>query len=1710
LRSFFLLRLLPVLIALVPPLVLVLKGYSALEKRLDATLKYATPGIAQEASRYLGRRVTIGKIAPEPSLALLQSLWTQNTLPLTVENLEIANTKSERRWAGQDFLARVPKVTAKISLPKVWAGEVSENAIEEITIDRPEGVLVRYKNGKFNVENILPEQPPPDPAHPNPPFRTRIIVQNGAVRVRDFALKRPQENFFTQATGRVEMSGAATIGFAGRAIARPKTPTTERVKGPIIVTGQITRPALATGKIAKLPYYVTIRTGAVSVAYTLGYNQITLLGTELPSGWAGGELTLVQGQSGAPQVFFNGNITDTTIRLPKLLSIPLTKMRANVTYTNGALRLEKGEATALGKTLHWQGEMPNVLAKSPTFALAIAPFSLTVAQIQQVFPIPKFPDVALTGDIGISGMQIIGTPEHPLITTHISGLSVGYSDLPNIQNVSGDVQFQDDLVTLANVQGKIGKGGDLQAQSRYHLTQKTGEFQGRLSGIDLTNLVLLKKLPVQVSGRGAAVVSGTIEGKEVTLGVKARGERVKIAGVSLPLSEVEGQYRGGSWRGIRAKLADTGSRITGSEVQVSLRQDEDGAFVGVGKLERGDLASLSQAAGKPGLLTGNITGEFTLSGSAGAPVVRFAHLEGTNVGVHLPKQSTVLLDHFSAPLLTLTLPSKKQNGASLFLEAPVQIEQKAARMTVRGEISKLGVTKSDPVLNLRAVARDVSLAQVLGQLAPNNGGAKLPPLTGLVTRVSAQATGPISKPKVTGDALLEKMVVGEYPIDSLETSFTYNLEGQGQVTLPKILAISGEASATASVMLSSKGVLSGQWETSTVRLESLAYFFPKQEIVGKIRVTGRLLGTQEKPRIEARVTEASGVQVAGIALEQLAIPSIIWQKKQTGGAILALQKAAVTLAGAKLEVDEARYEQVGSNNSRGSLSGRIESGSLDSLAETLRQLGIQKNPLVSDDVRAQLVDIPRIQGQYSISELRLSGVMTPTGLRDKKGHVALSVQDFQLGSYTQKSNLNLAAMLDEDIITLERPATLKTEETTLAAEKGGRFLLPKNAGEPFGFDLSVISNQASLDLIRAFVPNFPAQGLVDVSGTIQGTNEKPQIDLRVESESLKLGNGNANQMVFSKAEADVRVVPTQAGGGVLRVENVVLKHDKGGVLSGSVVLPYAFLLKGPDGERVPAIVRVPADQPLSVMVALKDFDLRTQITPDNPFLSEKVQGTLSGAASVTGTLAAPELQGDLSLKNAVFALKDVTIERGKKQSPFNIGVSPEIKLALKGNKIVVEKGEMGILPSRRRIDDIAPKEIDQEEMNLTLSGDITIDNLADIASDLSGRYKLKLEAENIAIGLQNITGLVYGKGKNTDKMLPLDLGERFNGNLTGTVDVTGPLTHPRIATRAGQPLELSKALLQLPIREGPVLDENVTRPNAAFQPEFAIETEIIQKAEIKKSGFLSMQVSGSAKLQGDILAPRFTADMETIKGDLDLRLLRFKVQPGGKVLLKYGGEEEGITVRNLRASAVVYQDSQRSRVTLTSFLPSGSSSRHTVTATMNGPLDILGTKGARGDQGSDVNTRLILFSAEPFLSQDEILRLIGIQDFLEGDQQKALQNGFLQVLRTSVLGTTGAVIENALRLDAFSLDFDPNGTTTVRLVRRLDPPNERFMLDFTRRFQPRGVTGNLSLSTYGIDYEILKFRERRGVRPQLQVGLSATSQRLFTYYLRGSVPISWQ
>ena len=942
---------------------------------------------------------------------------------------------------------------------------------------------------------------------------------------------------------------------------------------------------------------------------------------------------------------------------------------------------------------------------------------------------------------------------------------------------------------------------------------------------------------------------------------------------------------------------------------------------------------------------------------------------------------------------------------------------------------------------------------------------------------------------------------------------------------------------------------------------------------GVANISGRIAGTVRAPVVTAEILPST-VVVAGVPLSDIVAQGIRYSLNPDTGAThidipsLSLHQRDVA-AGGDTSLTLKNFH-VDLPTGQVSLDLAAESTDIGVLLATLETSEFADTAAGQGILNAIEKNVPSpVGGRFAIDHLTIRGKIAAGGVVKGKptyrftngtGDLVASGSDLRFGTFVAPK-LDAHATLSGERVLLETltattPGTPDVPGTTFR----GHGVFGLNDGS---INAVVESNAASIASLRLLRPlqSLPLRGNVDLSVLLRRNAAGTTVTGSIQSVAgLGQGSGldvytdpRATEAVGTAAESKLSVFHLD----LVRAEGQYVV-DPNGV--ASILVPDALISHG--GASVHLAGSIPlsssaadtslSTRPIALTVSVPPVDLR-EFAPlfGAPEKNKKgklgkaidLGGMLSLNLALGGTVANPQLSGDIILDKGHLTLPSAPGETKDRINPIK---NIDAHLVLADNKIDFQTFNLDLGGPDKRTGNFGSVKV---AGNIALNGITQLGRLLRAGGDTSGdldRIVLDdiLDLTVTATDLRPVDDNLFG------------YGEFVEGKVNGVVTVTGAAQHPLIASGAINRVRVADAYLRVTSAAPPAPSKAAALP---INPTFDVPIEIVGKAVVTDGAVFRFEANGGARIKGsladqgggfDVIGKSgldINAVLNVVGGWFSLPTARFTVkrsnavgsdgstsasdfsttesQTASTVTLRYNSANPSVIANNIKAVTRVYVASgnnigtyaqrvngafQTSSSPISSPASSGPSTAYTITATINGPLNILTGDPASGEGAAAPQKSVLSFSSVPSLEQPQIIALLGTQQQLDqarnGDVTGALaslSNSILyQRFLPQYLSPLTNGIQTALRLEDFTFNYDPSGVSQIFAAKRLPNPFQRFVIDYTQQLQTRQTAQQPYL--FRLSYELFQFKPTKGIQPRLQVGFSSDQQHVTKYFFQSS------
>ena len=1488
----------------------------------------------------------------------------------------------------------------------------------------------------------------------------------------------------------------------------------------------------------------------------------------------------------APEIAVDGRLRNGKI-VAKALPVAAENLSGTLSFRQKTLRFDV-KATVADAPLAASGAVWNLTDQPyrtrPQLSVSVDAPRLPVARLLTLLPKgQKLPPGVSVGGVAAVKATVEGALTGKLqdiaAVGSVAGLDAAYTGYPALRNLQADIAVAGGLLRIARARASLGRSGTVFGAGAARLDAKPIEsgdavFSVKASNVNLDELTALKDLSrhpdekLRLRGMGSVEAAGQRIGGRLTAAANVTSRDLQVGNLPFPVAQARILVQDNQILVPTARIESPAgiARIEGNvgdKGQVSLR-------FALGAL---DLKRLSLAFGINGV-EGIVSTNGTITGTVRDPKAQIARFEALNLHYTAPMTGgkatrPILIDVVSAANLsvtrqTLTIPAK----------TPLTLRRFPAAATIEGKVSALtpqGKAQWNPRLALNGSLENLDYAEVERQLgmsiaasaprsvvvdrrtglsvpeeigfAPWNErqlivrpgdsvqqplSRELPPISGSVTRAAFKATGTVNDPTVTGTVALGSLQVASYPLQSGSFAFSFT---KAATVLSDISVKATVGTLTGSATIRGNGTITGALNAPALDLTRLVYLTNDEvNLEGALAVSATFQGTLDRPVVRAQIS-APTVSVAGTTYTDLLVDQIQFVGNRTANHyVLQIPSASLAREDTRIEVTKI-YADFTSGDVQARLN--VVNGDVATLLDTLRRSGISQSEAGARLLRT-IGQLPYpISARFDIADLTFRGKQTKGTLSDVQAKGTLTARNLQLGQFTADTLNAEAAVEGKKIIV-----------SSLDIVRPGSTIRGQGSYEPGGMvNASIDSNDFSLDIVRSIpgLESFPVRGsLESFTVTANGPADSPRLDLSLQGRNLELVTQKAAENAGqSKTQERSLVIPLlRLSAFVEQDENkryrIVVPEDGFTLQRGKLQiqaqaeLPFSY-------ENDPTL----ADRPVSVKLRIPNLNLNeleailapVAVVPQNPetlsapdrFAAQRarndeaarekaktqIAGIFAANVSLGGTLRQPQLDGLVTLEKGHFRLGR---EPGSDRDKINPIKQFDARLVLDGNQIRFDAFKLTLDGLNGQKGDFG---------DLQLSGAVTVNTLQNL------QRLLNRQAQQTDIppldGLWNLTAKLRNFRPSGDDLFRLR--EQFRLRADGTLNITGKLTEPLIATPAGQPLQLADSEARLPLDTPTTGGGAVQRP---INPTLNIQLIAPKKASIiGQSSLLPFRfdVRGAVSLTGPLffksgtnvgqLALNATSELTTTGGFVQFPTALFKVDKNGVINVRFNGINPGITASNVTATSRILT---RGSTTVsgglsgTDALFGAGTTSYKVTLTLNGPLDLLTEeKQGNGNTVAKSGGSYTLVS-DPALPESQIIGLIVgsslISSVQQGRTEDALRTFAAQAFTSSYLPRYLAPITDSLAsslgLDEIRLDYSPTAPR-VSFLKQLSKPFDRVYIEASRLLRVQAGQQQTFPFRLSTNYEIFQFRATDKVQPRIRIGVDYDEQGTITYFTRGTI-----
>lgn len=1654
-------------------------GYLNTDARLAGTA-------SAEATRALGRRVVIGdvKLNPNPF-----GLFGASRIEL--KNIFVADSPTDDTTA----FVQAGSVTIGYSLRQILFGNAQTPLVDEIRIVRPQAMLTRDPNGRWNFSQLIKPR-----AGGGRPFMDRIAFVDGTILYYDQAFphppkvaSRPLRTRFDHLSGIVLIRPDKSAAFDIAGMATPDIVKEFHVTGVFdpttlrstvhIAANQLNLTFVSSRFLAANMGRITSGTANLDVTAlytplntmppnTLDPNALDAHGAVQFSNVSAAIPQLgapLEGLSGAVSLVGESVLTDLTGRFGG------AAFHVNGSAFNLIRRVQRSNKTV------WELAKPTLALKG---SLRNADFVRLAHLIHYERYFPKLPPevpvvLSKSSAVGDADFQVVGSLDDPTATLTTRLPAVRYdtfhAEMVNAQALYAHKTIDTDIRALV-------AGGDALLRGRV-LLDKTGAFQveGHAKNLHLAQAGF--KLKEKISGTARA--DFTMRGQNGrTPNITAQAE---LADAGLNGQTVHSVYMRAETVGrklvLRTARAEDTKGFALASGTVDLKTQQLNINIEADEL---DIGAFAQAFPLPAALSAGKEPVAADAKPQPLSIDGIGYLRATVGG-------TLKAPELNGKLSAFALQTDKKDANSLLAnKAEVdfalnrsalhitqgRVERYPGLVTFFGDVNGLFTNKPELRLTVRTDDKNRLSVSDLLQIAKIETPGFL--MTGTLVTNDLVVEGAPGALRVNAPftARIEDATINGARVNNVFVTATFD-----GVTLHLLNAGADIAQGTlaAAGAVTKDGKLDLDVSATHVALDRLKQILPEftpDYMTGIATVKAHIGGTTKNLEADARQVEVQGLTYNGYAAGDVsgtaryADKTIVAQNftltdATTHKAVLVVPDLAYNLDSKGIQTDKPI---------------RLDAIPIARVRDLIRSLPAQQNePGSTLPGSFGKTDLGRVATDYMNKlEGALSGTLSVSGtIDDPRADVKVNSSDVRLNDYlitelTGQATVTKTTATGSGVRIVLRPLLPRpgaNPDNPDATVSLGRF----SVGYKGDVDADLTAYNLDADLLKGFLP---PDKRIDFSGTVDyldvvasGKTASPNLEVSLNLRNIGYRGQTLDRVDISRAE--VRGATVENGKviepGYIRASDIqVEKRDRStaeirkytGHAGGSIT---GFQWQAPF---------VPDDAKLNLTASFApqdatDNNLRVVSLFAPNLLPPTVEGTLTLNAAVQGTRAAPRLSGGLTVTAPKFQF-------GK----FATGLQ-DLRAALTFHNDRIEVSEFS---GHTQVYDAQGRPVKKADTgsNITLSGSLPLG--VDGAQDPKG---IHLFIDQAIFDETNLPGLKGAKARGMAR-INLDLiGSILDPTMSGTISVHD--------TQASLPTEfggLAGSGVALPIAPRfnltILLDPKTVR---LVNPQLNVRTGgyVTIKGSLPKA-----EPALPPSIQRPISTPTTPADSLNIAGRLTLEegvltlpTARFKIVPPGILSLSYPVYDAGQPTFSLNV------DTLKAQTTLTATSLGGVRKRYKVTVNVSGPLT--GSSGSRFATRSGLR---LMFETDPddlALSQAALTQrlagaLIGVDNINQFGQNpaQAFASTLTNVLTSSYLPGAFDRLAAGLGFEEFAINYDPIQRLTLSISRHLFGP---IYLSYFRTLEGAQEKYDLKLS--------FRFRDR------YQLSYDLDEQHTSRYLLEG-------
>ncbi|MCE5324555.1 translocation/assembly module TamB domain-containing protein [bacterium] len=673
---------------------------------------------------------------------------------------------------------------------------------------------------------------------------------------------------------------------------------------------------------------------------------------------------------------------------------------------------------------------------------------------------------------------------------------------------------------------------------------------------------------------------------------------------------------------------------------------------------------------------------------------------------------------------------------------------------------------------------------------------------------------PLQDASASAQITLEDGSAFGYPIN--EASAQLNLIGNRlEVKEAKLSSQEAKANLNGSVMLDT-GDVDMTYDISDFDLARLHNVIGQYVVIGgTAHAGGSVTGTTANPKISLDA-----------AIENLIINyskfDVAQAKAEYSDGLIKTASALIKKGNQSVLIQANRYNL--KTNCLTSAGGTIENVSVPEMWNIFRS-----SPYLRTEggarLRESLTRLPKLTSGLINGTFSVSGCMT-----SPEGAIHLAGSDIGV-DITRIDTVVLDASLSGGAVNLSQFKAM-SGSTSLTAT--GSYELANRQiqldASAANFDLSRLS-----PLLGANTPGGMMAAYFEISGDISSPSVTASVEVKQPSfNGLTFDNLRTSRIEITSDKIESADVILASG------NHQVIAHG---------YLPWDW-----------STLTIPTNKPMEVTARLNKQNLSMLSSFTTAIEPSATAGSIEASLNISGTPAAPVLNGSLAITDGAIALKNFS-------NQFN---NININMVFDGNRITV----------------------DQFSVASSLGGTLSIvpGGYIEMSADGKAETNLQIAASDFSVAEKNALGMQE------------DISLQFDAGISVTGDVSAPMvTNANVGTVAGG-INIHDSHISF---VAPNVPESKPIKTPPINPTFNVAVKIGDKVVLAPPN-MTLTITGDGLINGSLASPVVVFDPIRIEeGTLRLAVSRLTVEPDGTLYVRYAPPEEPVVRVNLNATTNV-------------------------------------------------------------------------------------------------------------------------------------------------------------------------------------------------------------